>query len=160
RRKYSHVAASLRRRRREPRFSSTVPGRFERPTCGSEDRCSIQLSYGTRPGNGPGRPDHSVTPGRRAEGYTRGALSQSTEARTLKMGKSGTAPSRVGRLGRGAQVPRRYWVIPLAVAALIGAVGIVGYRVIRESFRTQLRNEIQTLLDADKEALSGWVDAK
>lgn len=27
---------------------SAVPARFERATCGSEDRCSIQLSYGTR----------------------------------------------------------------------------------------------------------------
>jgi eukaryotic-like serine/threonine-protein kinase len=51
-------------------------------------------------------------------------------------------------------------VIPLGIAVLIGGVGYFGYRSILDSFRQGLREQMQTLLDADKEALRIWVDSK
>jgi eukaryotic-like serine/threonine-protein kinase len=73
---------------------------------------------------------------------------------------TGRTPVRVGRLPRGSGPPPLYWAVPLAVAVVIGVAGAFGYRIIRDSFRDDLKSELQTLLDANKEALLIWVDSQ
>src|SRR5205814_2119894 len=56
--------------------------------------------------------------------------------------------------------PVLYWAIPAGIAVLIAGAGLFGYQRIRASFRQALRSELQTLLDADKEALRIWIDSQ
>jgi hypothetical protein len=71
-----------------------------------------------------------------------------------------STPSHVGPRTRGRGPPVLFWAVPLGIAVVIGVAGLFGYRVIRNSFHESLRNELQTLLDADKEALRIWVDSQ
>jgi hypothetical protein len=80
------------------------------------------------------------------------------ENRTLKLGSK--PPSKIGKLTRARGMRARYWVIPLLIAVLIGGVGFLGNRLIRDSFRKGLKSEMQTLLAADKEALKIWIDSR
>jgi hypothetical protein len=51
------------------------------------------------------------------------------------------------------------WWIPLVFGVLFAAVGIFSYRALERSTHGSLRQELETLLDADVEALRVWVDA-
>ena len=55
---------------------------------------------------------------------------------------------------------RHLWWIPLAFALLVGSVEIYAYRALEHSTRVQLRRELQTILQADVEALELWVQGR
>jgi hypothetical protein len=57
-------------------------------------------------------------------------------------------------------VPALFWIVPASIAVLIAVAGVVGYRMIRDSFRTALESQLKTLLDAKKEALRLWIEAQ
>ena len=55
---------------------------------------------------------------------------------------------------------RHTWWIPLAFALLVGGVELYAYRALEHSTRAQLGRELRTILQADVEALSLWVQSR
>src|SRR5262245_47620923 len=56
----------------------------------------------------------------------------------------------------GALLRRYAWLVPIAFAAALAAVGVSSYRGLRETMQAQLGSQLQTMLDAHVSALRIW----
>jgi hypothetical protein len=52
----------------------------------------------------------------------------------------------------------RAWLYPLLATLVVAAIGAWAYHALEDSLQTHVREELQTILDADVEALKIWMD--
>jgi len=52
----------------------------------------------------------------------------------------------------------RAWLYPLLATLVVAAIGAWAYRALEDSLQTHVREELQTILDADVEGLRIWMD--